>query len=390
MSRKFKHLLALFAALQAFLPSIALAQDKSILAVSPFMMPPRSTWATIDQSLDPNVVVTEAPAGNTMGFRTIHLRKSSQGRKQAAIDLAKSGLVKTGDILLSFRPLWDRTLAYAHMQLGVSHAGLAFVVTDANGPFVMTLESPISYSSPLNSPEHYGDLDAFHVIRPSLNASQVRNLEKWARAVSGKQQQFEFYADYSLPMYKRGTTGVSTPRDQVQLLANILLGQENRTFASYCSEFVWSMLALRDCDPAAFDSACIKMPFGTANGMMAGLIPQLTGDSGLAQGPEASLTGAQVAQADRTSTLTQQVFIDVLTDESQLAGRMSSGHIAVAKASRDAMKAIQGYYMAGEPPPVASAINKGVIDNVSPTSFLVRSNAGLDDFRYVGTVIFDR
>ncbi|WP_333605305.1 hypothetical protein [Novosphingobium sp.] len=366
------------------------AQEPSILDVSPFMMPPRSTWAAISPSADSNVVVTEGGGTDGAGFRTIHLRKSTHATKQAAVDLARSGLVKTGDILLSFRPLWDNTLAYAHMQLGVSHSALAFVVSDAAGPFVMTLESPMSYSSPMNYPEHYSDLDAIHIIRPNLNAVQVTNLEKWARLAGSKQDRFEFYSDYGKPMYQRGVAGVSTPSEEAKLLAQILLGQDARKFASYCSEFVWAMLSLRDCDPAAFSGTCVHSPFSTASGMMTGLVPQLHGDSGLAQGAEASLTGGGVAAPERKTTLTQKVFVDVLTNESQLAGRMSSGHIAVAKANRPGIQAINGYYSAGEPAPVASAINAGIVDNVSPTSYIVRSNAGLDGFHYVGTVVFDR
>ena len=387
MRRGLAALLCAAAALPGFAPVVA--QERSIATLSHFMMPPRSTWAQIEPSGDANVVVSE-PVSGDMGFRLIHLRKSTQAKKQAAIDLAHSGLVKSGDILLSFRPLWDRTLAYAHMQLGVSHSALAFVVSDASGPFVMTLESPISYSSPLNYPEHYSDLDALHVIRPTLDAAQVQNLEKWARLLASRQQRFEFYSDYGKPMYRRGVAGVNVPRDEVRLLADILLGKDHGKFASYCSEFVWAFLSLRTCDPATFDEACIRPPFTTATGMMTGLVPKLNGDSGLAQGPEASLTGSGVAALERTNILTQDVFVDVLTDEGQLSGRMSSGHIQVAKANREAMKAVNGYYGAGEPAPVASAINQGLPDNVSPTSFIVRSNAGLDGFRYVGTVVFDR
>lgn len=367
----------------------AAAQEAPILEVSAFMKPPRSSWAAIAPSADSNVVVSGNGAAGS-GFRVIHLRKSVRATKQAAVDLANSGLVKTGDILLSFRPLWDNTLAYAHMQLGVSHSGMAYIVSDFSGKFVMTLESPMSYSSPLNYSEHYSDLDAIHIIRPTLNAGQIANLEKWARLASAKQEKFEFYSDYGTPMYRRGITGVSTPVDEGRLLGEILLGRDPRNFASYCSEFVWAMLSLRDCSPDAFGSACVRAPFSTASGMMTGMIPQLTGDSGLAQGPETSLKVSGVPAPERQATLTDRVFVDALTNESQLAGRMSSGHIAVAKANRPAILAIKGYYGAGEPAPVASAINAGISDNVSPTSFLIRSNAGLDGFQYVGTVIFDR
>ena len=362
-----------------------------ILDVSSFMMPPRQSWATVDGSQDANVIVAEKLAQHgELGFRVLHLRSSVKGKKQAAIDLARSGLIQSGDILLSFRPLWDHTLAYAHMQLGVSHSAVAFVVSDGTNELVMTLESPISYSSPMNAPEHYSDLDAIHIIRPQLSETQRANLEKWARLILSHKNRFEFYTDYSLPMYKRGDPEIVSPKDEIIHLAEVATGLSNSTFSSYCSEFVWALLGLRNCDTASFDSACVAPIFGSSDGMLTGLVPGLGTDSGFVQGPEAALKGGRIDQSERTAVLTQNVFIDVLTDPSQLAGRMSVGHRKVAEDNRDNMKVLNSYYAGGEPVPVAQAINHSVANNVSPTSFLIRSNAGLDGFQYVGTVVFDK
>ena len=266
------------------LPSLTVAQE--LAGISSFMMPPRTTWATTQPSAS-NAVVVEEVNQSGVGFRIIRLRASVKGKKQAAIDLARSKLIEPGDILLSFRPLWDKTLAYAHMQLGVSHSAVAFLVSEGGEQFVMTLESPISYSSPLNAPEHYSDLDAIHVIRPTLSEAHKRNLEKWARLVLLNKSRFRFFSDYSLPMYKRGLGGVTSAKDQVRLLADILIGSNTDSrFESYCSEFVWTLMGLRNCDPAAFDSTCIKPLFSTSGGMMTGIIPGLNGDSGLIQGPD--------------------------------------------------------------------------------------------------------
>ncbi|MBB2754548.1 UNVERIFIED_ORG: hypothetical protein GGI57_005283 [Rhizobium aethiopicum] len=372
----------------------ALAQDplpgKSILDVSSFFMPPHQTWAQIDPSANADVLVTEMAGEGDLGFRVFHLKESVQGKKQASIDLARSKLIQTGDILLSFRPLWDKTLAYAHMQLGVSHSAIAFIVSENGEPLVVTLESPISYSSPLNSPEHYSDLDAIHVVRPTLDATQKENLEKWGRLIITHRDKFKFYTDYSMPMYKRGVPGVTSPGDEIRLLAEIALGKLNVDFESYCSEFVWSILGLRKCDPSAFNESCISPIFQTGNGMLTGLIPKISGDAGLVQGPEATLTKGNFSDSDRTGILTNSVFVDVLTDPSQLTGRMSAGHIKVAEENSDNMKVLNGYYKAGEPAALAGEINKGVTANVSPTSFLLRSDAGLDGLKYVGTIVFDR
>jgi hypothetical protein len=276
------------------------------------------------------------------------------------------------------------------MQLGVSHSAIAFVVSVGNERFVMTVESPISYSSPLNFPEQYADLDAIHVVRPALDQAQKRALEKWARLIMSNRGRFGFFTDYSLPMYKRGLPGISTPKDQIRYLAQVALGQTDLRFESFCSEFVWSLLGLRNCDPAAFDGACVRPIFATGDGMLTGLIPKIAGDAGLVQGPEAALIGGKFSNSERTAILTGSVFVDVLTDESQLAGRMSVGHIKVAKENRQNMKIINGYYAAGEPEALALEMNNGVTGNVSPTSFLIRSNARMDGLQYVGTVVFDR
>ncbi len=390
MIPSFKQMLLAFAFLS--LAHSAFGQS-NVLRVSPFMMPPKETWTPHVDSADPNVTITEhLPDEGELGFRVIHLRSSVKARKQAAIDLARSGLIQTGDILLSFRPLWDRTLAYAHMQLGISHSAIAFIVSDAETgeEFVMTLESPISYSSPLNYPQHYSDLDVIHVIRPSLDETQTRNLEKWARLVLNKQDRFEFFTDYSKPMYTRGIGGVETPEDQIKLLAEVLIDTSQSKFVSYCSEFVWSFLGLRNCSPDVFNANCITPLFGTSNGMMTGIFPKMAGNAGLVQGPEAALTGGNFSTEARKSRLTESIFVDVVSNPSDLEGRMSAGHRKVAAENREGMKIINGYYANGELEAIASAVNEILVDNVSPTSFLIRSNSKLDGLRYVGSIVFDR
>lgn len=40
---------------------------------------------------------------------------------------ARGGLVQVGDILLSFRREWYKTLRYSHIELVVSHAAVAYL-----------------------------------------------------------------------------------------------------------------------------------------------------------------------------------------------------------------------------------------------------------------------
>lgn len=369
----------------ALTASFASAQQTRSLRVSEYMLAPVSTWATVPES---RLVTEEATPAGDLGFRVIHLKASTKASKQAAVDLATSGLVQSGDIFLSFRPEWDKTLAYAHMQLGISHAALAFVVTEGDTKFVHTLETPINYSSPMNSSHHYGDLNAIHILRPNLNSQQRTNLAGWAKKVLANPGRYGFFSDYGKPWYKRAANRV--PKDQIIELGKVT--KNGGSFASYCSEFVWTFLGLRDCDSNNYTpGSCEKPIYSTANGAMTGLIAGLNGNAGLIQGPEAALVSAGKNNSVKTEQLTEQVFVDILRSPDQLAGRMSSGHRAVAEANSGLMTAInQQYYAAGEPSQVAAGINAQVVDNFSPTSFMIRSNAGLDGFKYVGTVVFDR
>jgi len=110
--------------------------------------------------------------------------------------------------------------------------------------------------------------------------------------------------------------------------------------------------------------------------------------AGLTQGPDAALRKS--GNPNRIQILTSKVFVDFLDSPSDLQGRMSSGHQAVARANKPKMDLLKRYYASGEPADVVLEINQGIIDNFSPTAFLIRSDAGLNGLRYVGTVVFDK
>jgi hypothetical protein len=59
-------------------------------------------------------------AKGDVGLRLIMAQRSGLAKR-----LAQSGLVQTGDILLSFRPEWGGAGAYPNIQLGISHTGVA-------------------------------------------------------------------------------------------------------------------------------------------------------------------------------------------------------------------------------------------------------------------------
>jgi hypothetical protein len=355
------------------------------LDVPDFMMVPKSTWVSGFPELNKDDIQTEvatAAQDPNLGLRLVHLRKSYQATRRASETLGENGVIESGDILLSLRPAWADTLAYAHVQLGISHAALAFVVEMNGKKCVHSLESPMSYSSFLDSPHQYGDLEAFHILRPTLTEAEKSNLKAWAKLTMSHSDRFAFFSDYSKPMYKRGLPGVDRPIDQVRLLAKVIK-DGGPTFSCYCSEFVWTFLGLRKCSPDEFPNGNLEMFFDPLKGFY-----QDAPKAGLTQGPDAALRKS--GNRNRIQILTSKVFVDFLDSPSDLQGRMSSGHQAVARANKPKMDLLKRYYASGEPADVVPAINQGIIENFSPTAFLIRSDAGLNGLRYVGTVVFDK
>src|SRR5439155_110204 len=237
--------------------SLLLFEIGYALDVPDFMMVPKSTWVSGFPELNKDDIQTEiatAAQDANLGLRLVHLKKSYQATRRASETLGENGVIESGDILLSLRPAWADTLAYAHVQLGISHAALAFVVEMNGKKYVHSLESPMSYSSFLDSPHQYGDLEAFHILRPTLTEVEKSNLKG-------------FYQD--------------APK------------------------------------------------------------------AGLTQGPDAALRKS--GNPNRIQILTSKVFVDFLDSPSDLQGRMSSGHQAVARANKPKMDLLKRYYASGEP-----------------------------------------
>ena len=368
-----------------FIFCVLLFEGSYALDVPDFMMAPKSTWVSGFPELNKDDIQTElvtAPQDTNLGLRLIHLKKAYQATRRASETLGENGVIESGDILLSFRPSWADTLAYAHVQLGISHAALGFVVEMNGKKYVHSLESPMSYSSFLDSPHQYGDLDVFHILRPTLTEAEKSNLKQWAKLAMSHPDRFVFFSDYSKPMYKRGLPGVNRPIDQVRLLGKVIK-DGGQTFHCYCSEFVWSFLGLRKCSPDEFPNGNLEMFFDPLKGLY-----QDDPRAGLTQGPDAALRKS--GDSNRTQILTSKVFVDFLDSPSDLQGRMSSGHQAVARANKPKMELLRRYYASGEPADMVPEINQGIIENFSPTAFMIRSDAGLNGLRYVGTVVFDK
>ena len=91
-----------------------------------------------------------------------------------------------------------------------------------------------------------------YVIRPrNLTDAQRANLLEWMSrlaASSGRvyPKQISFNQDYNAPKFKRGKS-----LDFVKHLGQVALGQNPPgTVDMFCSEFAWSLLSLKNCDPS--------------------------------------------------------------------------------------------------------------------------------------------
>jgi hypothetical protein len=192
-----------------------------------------------------------------LGLRLITVKQAADRKLNSRV-LAASGLFEPGDIVLSFRREWYRTLRYSHIQLGVSHAGLLYFETAADGSkYLKNMDMPLDNKHVgqgyLNS-DHYLGAPLLHVVRArDLTAAQKENLNAWLLLIAKNgpgayaRGQLRFNQDYAAPKYDPKS---SQPLDFVTDIGRIALGvAPSKTASNYCSEFAWAVLSLRNCNP---------------------------------------------------------------------------------------------------------------------------------------------
>ncbi|MCI5211681.1 MAG: hypothetical protein D3910_23530 [Candidatus Electrothrix sp. ATG2] len=111
---------------------------------------------------------------NSLGLR-LYIIPPDVNTRRASQHFAQSGLVKTGDILLSFRQGTSGTGEYQHIQLGLTHSGMALVQDGA----LYNIDSPLSYTGQLDHKHYTEDQLMLHVLRPKLTDAERRNLQNW-------------------------------------------------------------------------------------------------------------------------------------------------------------------------------------------------------------------
>jgi hypothetical protein len=340
--------------------------------------------------------------GRDVGLRLVVAKRAGLAQR-----LGKSGLVETGDLLLTFRAEWGGAGGYPNVQMGISHTGVAYI---KNG-VLHNIDNPLNAEylgarGELNS-EHYRTLSFIHVIRPrNLTAAQRANLLEWTSrlaASSGRvyPSQLAFNQDYNAPKFKRGKS-----LEFVKHLGQIALGQNPPgTVDMFCSEFAWSLLSLRDCDPAkaadAFKGSripsCVREPMKPMSA---------TGDyitrrgrysyAGLTEGPLLVVDSLKLPTEERKKLL-HAVFVDTPSD----VAKLSPGHKTLAESMKPKFAPLEKYYLGVggnwgptmEARMVSMAFNRGIPENYSPTSFLINTllpannvNRTMD---YVATIMIE-
>lgn len=371
---------------------------------------PASARATIPKDIKTTDRLIEFRHPDAKGSDAdIGLRLYVTKRSNLAKRLAQSGLFQTGDLLLTFRPEWGGTGAYPNIQMGISHTGFAYIEDGQ----LHNLDNPMNEEylgtrmrADLTS-EHYRTLSLIHVIRPrNLTDQQRKNLIAWAtRLNSGAKRiypdQLSFNQDYNKPKYQSGK-----PLEFVKHFGQIAMGQKpSGNLDLYCSEFVWSLLSLRDCDPTttgdAFKGngvpACIKQPMKPM---------QATGNyitrksrssySGLADGPLLVIDSMKLPKTERTKLL-QSVFVE---DEKGLA-KLSVGHKALAESMQPKFAPLEKYYVGAgmglwnslKARFISAGFKRAIPENYSPTSYLINTLLPPDNdnrtMDYVATIVIE-
>ncbi len=347
-----------------------------------------------------------------VGLRAIVVHQRGQdpaskraARVEMAKRLARAGVLQDGDIALSFRPNLAGTMAYPHVQMGVTHASLVYT-RDGEA---FNVDSPLDdeytgqfdklhFTGGVNASgaREYGT-DALQIVRPrNMTPERKASLQRWIGAlldnlprINGRRAQVKFQKDYLTPIF--AATGMTT-RQTVTTLGRIILEEDTTTkLPMYCSEFAWHMLALSNCSEEEIREAgpegaeCVDPPFDPMP-----LVSPTEDGIGLAEGP---LQNLMFAPPDRRPALIAKIFT---TGD---ASGLSSGHRAVAEQVAPLMDGLARYYGAkaqGAPASMiagaATQLNAGVGDvgNYSPTAFLANATlpAGMRALDYVATIVF--
>lgn len=365
-----------------------------------------------------------------LGLRMIAIPETGRdARLQMARELGENGVMQDGDIVLSFRTALADTMAYPHIQMGSTHAGLVFQDAD-KGP-AHNLDQPLDgdYNTISNKrfigsfdSKHYvgqpDSTDALHILRPKWTPEQravrSKNLREWVKVLGETHERIRgagglnFNSDYLKPLINASASAAKIATE----FGHIMVGrvQPRQDFDMFCSEMAYHLLTLSNCTvdelkspnvPVGGEAPCTQSgaPFNPM---------RLLGDGanapGLAEGPLLGLMHSGIAPAANA--------LDAIFPSGPTAGaaKLSAGHRAVAEATKPLMGGIQMYYglrlqaatatdesaraaLTAKANEAAAGVNAmtGNGTNYSPTAFLVESmrpDANARGIDYIATVVF--
>lgn len=384
------------------------SSDPSRLFDAPFYfsLPKGTVTTTLNRSQYPYPTLwNPSPESADVGLRVIAIKQGigvearKTARREMAQKLARAGVLQDGDLVLSFRPELAGTMAYPHIQMGTTHAGLVYT----EGGAAFNLDSPLDsqYLGQFDAQHYAGNgttelgTDALHIVRPrGMTEARRTQLREWIGdlkdglpRINGQRQQVKFQSDYLVPSY---VSKQMTTRQTVTTLGKIILEVDTTTkLPMYCSEFAWHMLALSSCSDAEIRNAppegasCVDDVFAPMP-----LVSSQVGTLGMAEGPLLSLMATPAAGR---AALIEKVFA------TGNATRLSSGHRAVSEQVAPLMAPLSQFYGARasglsiqDTAPVAEMLSANMPNNYSPTTFLVQSmgDTATRPMDYVVTVAF--
>jgi hypothetical protein len=138
-----------------------------------FSVPKTAVTAPVDRTKYPYPTVWNASMqASAVGLRVIAIQEGAgvaahqMARREMATKLAQAGVLQDGDIVLTFRPELADTMAYPHIQMGTTHAGLVY--TDGGAAF--NIDSPLDSASMChaNSEQNIGSFVVVSVSRMIL------------------------------------------------------------------------------------------------------------------------------------------------------------------------------------------------------------------------------
>jgi hypothetical protein len=393
-----------------------LSAAQSLLSVPFYFSTPKSAVDTdlMCQTLPYPSFWQESQHDPAVGLRVIAIpngpavAERKKARRKMGHALARSGHLKDGDIVLTFRPEMAESMAYPHIQMGITHAGLVYTRDDgSSGVTAFNIDSPMDhlYMGQFDSAHYAGDgvkdagTDALHVIRPrGMTSEKRKNLRNWIKIIrknlprfNGERYQVKFQPDYMVPRY---AAIQGTPEQVATKLGKILIEEDKRTkLPMFCSEFAYYMLALSTCSPTdikragAEGASCVQLPFSPMP-----LTAEKASDVGMADGPLINLLA--LPQSQRMESI-NKVFCSNGYDCVNGA-KLSRGHRTVAATVAPLMAGLEKIYQARAQGATvemtaegAQQLNAPVPKNYSPTAFFVRSmSLGARATDYVATILF--